>query len=129
MVFVDNHKEKVQIKKKIDDPKDKGLRKTIEGLPPSAKLVYKVLEYGGLLTQKEIAEQSYLPPRTIRYALGRLKDEDFLQERFYFKDARQSLYGLKEIPGQQVTGEASPQGEFEFANVYTVPKEYEVLAT
>jgi hypothetical protein len=57
-----------------------------------------VLEYGGLLTQKEIAEQSYLPPRTIRYALNRLKDEDFLQERFYFKDARQSLYGLKNVP-------------------------------
>ncbi|WP_340820840.1 helix-turn-helix domain-containing protein [Methanolobus sp. WCC4] len=70
----------------------------MEGLPPSAKLVFKVLEYGGLLTQKEIAEQSYLPPRTIRYALGRLKDEDFLQERFYFKDARQSLYGLKNVP-------------------------------
>jgi DNA-binding MarR family transcriptional regulator len=57
-----------------------------------------VLEYGGLLTQKEIAEQSYLSPRTIRYALNRLKDEDFLQERFYFKDARQSLYGLKNVP-------------------------------
>ncbi len=57
-----------------------------------------MLEYGGLLTQKEIAEQSYLPPRTIRYALNRLKDEDFLQERFYFKDARQSLYGLKNVP-------------------------------
>ncbi|WP_406662667.1 helix-turn-helix domain-containing protein [Methanolobus sp. ZRKC3] len=98
MVFVENYREKVQIKKGITEPKEKGLRKTIEGLPPSAKLVLKVLEYGGLLTQKEIAEQSYLPPRTIRYALGRLKDEDFLQERFYFKDARQSLYGLKNIP-------------------------------
>ena len=60
--------------------------------------MFKVLEYGGLQTQKEIAEESYLPPRTIRYALGRLKEEGFLQERFYFKDARQSLYGLKNIP-------------------------------
>jgi transcription initiation factor IIE alpha subunit len=77
---------------------DENFRKVIEGLPPSAKLVFKVLEYGGLLTQKEIAEESYLPPRTIRYALGRLKDEGFLQERFYFKDARQSLYGLHNIP-------------------------------
>ncbi|UGV41846.1 winged helix-turn-helix domain-containing protein [Methanococcoides orientis] len=105
------------------------MRKTIEALPPSAKLVYKVLEYGGLLTQKEIAEQSYLPPRTIRYALGRLKDENFLQERFYFKDARQSLYGLKEMTNQQAAGETVSQAEFDFANVYTVPKEYEVLAT
>jgi hypothetical protein len=61
--------------------------------------------------------------------LGRLKNEDFLQERFYFKDARQSLYGLKEMNSQQLTGEAASQAEFDFANVYTVPKEYELLAT
>lgn len=70
------------------------IRKTLEELPPSAKLVFKVLEYRGFLTQKEIAEETFLPPRTVRYALNRLKVEDFLQERFYFKDARQSLYGL-----------------------------------
>ena len=28
------------------------------------------------------------------YALNRLKEKDILQERFYFQDARQSLYGL-----------------------------------
>lgn len=73
----------------------KHFEKQIEELPPSAKLVFKVLEYSGFLTQKEIAKESYLPPRTVRYALNRLKDEEILQERFYFKDARQSLYGLK----------------------------------
>ena len=56
-------------------------------------------------------------------------DENFLQERFYFKDARQSLYGLKEMTNQQAAGETASQAEFDFANVYTVPKEYEVLAT
>ncbi len=63
-------------------------------MPPSAKLVYKVLESSGLLTQKDIIEKTYLPPRTVRYALNRLREEHILQERFYFKDARQSLYGL-----------------------------------
>lgn len=67
----------------------------IENLPPSAKLVFKVLEYSGLLTQKEIAQETYLPARTVRYALNRLKKEKILEERFCFKDARQSLYGLK----------------------------------
>jgi len=47
------------------------------------------------LTKKEIVRESYLPPRTVRYALSRLKDEGFLEERFYFKDARQSLYGIR----------------------------------
>ena len=79
--------------------------KQIEDLPPSAKLVFKVLEYSGFLTQKEIAKESYLPPRTVRYALNRLKDEEFLQERFYFKDARQSLYGLKNVPCIRKTNE------------------------
>ena len=63
-------------------------------MPPSAKLVYKVLESSGLLTQKDIIKKTYLPPRTVRYALNRLRDENVLVERFYFKDARQSLYGL-----------------------------------
>jgi DNA-binding MarR family transcriptional regulator len=53
-----------------------------------------VLESGSLLTQKDIISKTYLPARTVRYALRRLKDEDLLQERFYFQDARQSLYSL-----------------------------------
>jgi Winged helix-turn-helix DNA-binding len=53
-----------------------------------------VLESSGFLTQKDIAKQTYLPARTVRYALNRLKEENVLQERFYFQDARQSLYGL-----------------------------------
>jgi transcription initiation factor IIE alpha subunit len=63
--------------------------------------VYKVLESGGLLTQKEIIDKTYLPPRTVRYALGRLRSEKVITERFCFRDARQSLYGLH-APG--VTG-------------------------
>jgi len=39
--------------------------------------------------------ESYLPPRTVRYALDRLKKEGILEERLYYKDARQCLYGVK----------------------------------
>lgn len=67
----------------------------IERLSPSVKLVFKVLEYKGLMTQKELAAESYLPPRTVRYALSRLKKEGILEERLYYKDARQCLYGVK----------------------------------
>jgi len=62
-------------------------------LLPSAKLVFKVLESGCLLTQKDIVAKSYLPARTVRYVLNRLKEQDVLQERFYFQDARQSHHG------------------------------------
>ncbi|WP_247730855.1 winged helix-turn-helix domain-containing protein [Halovivax limisalsi] len=64
--------------------------------PPSAKLVYKVLEYDGPLTQKQIVEESMLSARTVRYALERLEELDIVDEGIYFADARQSLYRLEE---------------------------------
>jgi len=66
----------------------------LEDLPPSAKLVYKVLEYDGPKTQKGIVEESMLSARTVRYALERLENRDVVDEDIYFADARQSLYSL-----------------------------------
>ncbi|AAG20652.1 MULTISPECIES: helix-turn-helix domain-containing protein [Halobacterium] len=66
----------------------------LEDLPPSAKLVFKVLEYDGPLTQKRIVEETMLSARTVRYALERLEDRDAVDEDIYFADARQSLYDL-----------------------------------
>ena len=73
-------------------------------LPPSAKLVYKVLEYNGAMTQKDIVEESMLSARTVRYALERLEDIEIVSEDVYFADARQNLYELTE------TGEAAADG-------------------
>lgn len=67
---------------------------TIEDAPPSAKLVYKVLEYNGALTQKEIVERSMLSQRTVRDALDRLLELEIVTEEVYIPDARQSLYEL-----------------------------------
>jgi len=66
----------------------------IEDLPPSAKLVFKVLEYNGPLTQKGIVQESMLSARTVRYALERLEDADVVEEDIYFADARQNIYEL-----------------------------------
>ena len=66
----------------------------VEYLPPSAKQVFQVLASQGPLTQKDIISKTDLPPRTVRYALGRLRGEEMLEERFCFSDARQSLYRL-----------------------------------
>ncbi len=68
----------------------------IADLPPSAKLVYKVLEYNGPLTQKGIVEESMLSARTVRYALERLDDIGVVTEDVYFADARQNLYEIQE---------------------------------
>jgi predicted transcriptional regulator len=68
----------------------------IADLPPSAKLVYKVLEYNGPLTQKGIVEESMLSARTVRYALERLDEVGVVEEDVYFADARQNLYEITE---------------------------------
>lgn len=66
----------------------------LDDLPPSAKLVFKVLEYNGPLTQKGIVEESMLSARTVRYALERLEGIGVVDEDVYFADARQNLYQL-----------------------------------
>lgn len=70
--------------------------KRFKKLPLSAKFVFKILEYNGLLTQKEIAEESGLPNRTARYALSILDTEGLIEKRIH-RDARQTLYGLKNL--------------------------------
>ncbi|PSQ01432.1 ArsR family transcriptional regulator [Halobacteriales archaeon QS_5_70_17] len=75
----------------------------IADLPPSAKLVYKVLEYNGPLTQKGIVKESMLSARTVRYALERLEEIDVVDEDVYFADARQNLY--------EITDEPTPEAE------------------
>ncbi|AZQ13491.1 helix-turn-helix domain-containing protein [Halorubrum sp. PV6] len=75
-----------------DDPADRW--SDVRDLPPSAKLVAKVLDYNDTLTQSELAEETLLPPRTVRYALSRLEEENAVDARFSFADARKRLYTL-----------------------------------
>ncbi|MFC7176253.1 ArsR family transcriptional regulator [Halosegnis marinus] len=81
---------------------------TIGDLPPSAKLVYKVLEYQGSMTQKGIVEESMLSARTVRYALERLEDIDIVEEDVYFADARQNLYEIVDESPTADADEAEP---------------------
>ncbi|QLD88591.1 winged helix-turn-helix domain-containing protein [Natronomonas salina] len=67
---------------------------SVADLPPSAKLVAKVLEYNDRLTQSQLAEETMLPPRTVRYALTRLEEVDAVDSRFSFTDARKRVYAL-----------------------------------
>lgn len=61
-------------------------------LPPSAKLVFKVLEFESSLTQQEIATRTRLSTRTTRHALSKLKDADLVDEEVYIPDARKRIY-------------------------------------
>ncbi|TXT55279.1 MAG: NAD kinase [Candidatus Thorarchaeota archaeon] len=89
-------------RERIANLRGKLLRKTEEfedlaqDLPPSAKLVLKVLEYEGPLTQKEIIAESILPPRTVRYALSILISEGLVSKKISLRDSRQGIYRVNE---------------------------------
>ena len=69
-------------------------RERLRDLPPSAKLVAKVLEADSPLSQGQLAEESLLPDRTVRYALNRLEDVGLVGSRYSFRDARKQVYYL-----------------------------------
>ena len=81
-------------------------QESLGDLPPSAKLVFKVLEYSGPLTQKGIVQESMLSARTVRYALERLEGIDVVDEDVYFADARQNLYQLTDDAQHPTESEA-----------------------
>ncbi|SEQ47500.1 MarR family transcriptional regulator [Natrinema salaciae] len=74
---------------------ERGTWDDVRDLPPSAKLVAKVLEYNDTMTQQQIADETLLPSRTVRYALNRLDEENVIDSRFSFSDARKRLYSLE----------------------------------
>ncbi|WP_380678527.1 MarR family transcriptional regulator [Salinigranum sp. GCM10025319] len=69
-------------------------RDRLRELPPSAKLVAKVLQTDAPLSQGQLAEESLLPDRTVRYALNRLEESELVSSRYSFKDARKQVYYL-----------------------------------
>lgn len=73
---------------------DAEFRERLRELPPSAKLVAKVLETSEPLSQGELAEESLLPDRTVRYALNRLEEAGLTDSRYSFRDARKQVYFL-----------------------------------
>ncbi len=61
-------------------------------LPPSSKTVLQILDAGGSMTHNDIVEKTRLAPRTVRYALKKLKERGLIIEKFNFRDARQIIY-------------------------------------
>lgn len=66
----------------------------VRDLPPSAKLVFKTLEYQGKLTQKQLVEETMLSARTVRFAINKLADAEVVTSQINIHDARQQIYTL-----------------------------------
>lgn len=84
---------------------DGEIEEKIDELPPSAKLVFKVLEYNRQMTQKEIADETRLSVRTVRYALNRLTEKGIVEQVPCLSDGRQTLYDLNDDLEQAEQGE------------------------
>jgi len=80
---------------RVEEPlSDSEYRERLRELPPSAKLIAKVLETDAPLSQGQLAEESLLPDRTVRYALNRLEEVGLVGSRYSFRDARKQVYFL-----------------------------------
>ncbi len=71
---------------------DEQARGSLTSLPPSAKLVYYVLEHEGRLDQTGLAAETRLSARTVRFAIQKLSDAELVEEGFCPTDARRSVY-------------------------------------
>lgn len=50
------------------------------------------------MTHKDIVERSHCSPRTVRYALRKLKEEHLLIEKMNIHDMRQIIYQFRVSP-------------------------------
>ncbi|ELZ27366.1 hypothetical protein C474_16544 [Halogeometricum pallidum JCM 14848] len=76
--------------------------------PPSAKLVCKMLELHGPLTQGELKEESLLPARTVTYALSRLREENIVESRRDPEDPRRDYHSLLPVEAaEESTGDGA----------------------
>ncbi|WP_338604648.1 winged helix-turn-helix transcriptional regulator [Sulfolobus tengchongensis] len=69
----------------------------MEKLPPSAKLVLKVILEKKVIRFKELQEQTKLPTRTLRYALRVLREKGLIKALPCLDDARERMYSVLEI--------------------------------
>jgi len=70
-------------------------------LPPSSRTVLRILGKEGAMTHKDIVRKSHCNPRTVRYALRKLKENKLLIEKMNIHDMRQIIYQYRTTPPQE----------------------------
>lgn len=80
--------------------RDKAVKKTrifsVKDLPPSARLIFKILEYEGPLSRQELLVKSGLPNRTLSYALKTLLKRDLIIKVPSDESLRDITYMIRE---------------------------------
>jgi NAD+ kinase len=73
------------------------LAEDLLNMPPSSKLLLKILEYEGAMTQKELCKKTMLPDRTVRLSLSHLLDKGYVKKKVSMRDARQKIYEISKL--------------------------------
>ena len=73
------------------------LAEDLHNMPPSSKLLLKILEYEGSMTQKEIASKTMLPDRTVRLAMSHLLEKGYVKRKVSIRDSRQKIYEITKL--------------------------------
>ena len=73
------------------------LAEDLLNMPPSSKLLLKILEYEGSMTQKELVTKTMLPDRTVRLALSHLLSKGYVKKKVSIRDARQKIYEISKL--------------------------------
>jgi len=73
------------------------LAEDLLNMPPSSKLLLKILEYEGAMTQKELSTKTMLPDRTVRLALSHLLGKGYVKKKVSIRDARQKIYEISKL--------------------------------
>ena len=72
----------------------------LHGLPPSARQVFDALASRGPLTHRDLVATTGMPARTVRYAVGRLKEAGVIGARCNLMDCRQCYFFVsQQCPG------------------------------
>ncbi|MFW6317302.1 MAG: ArsR family transcriptional regulator [Halorubrum sp.] len=86
---------------------DDSARELLSPLPPSAKLVYYVLDEEGRFDQTGLAEETRLSTRTVRFAVEKLTEVGLVEEGLCPRDARRSVYAP--VPESERSPDAEPE--------------------
>jgi len=70
------------------------LAEDLLNMPPSSKLLLKMLEYEGSMTQRDLVTKTLLPDRTVRLALRHLLDKGYVKKKISIRDSRQKIYEI-----------------------------------
>ena len=73
------------------------LAEDLFNMPPSSKLLLKILEYEGSMTQKELVSKTLLPDRTVRLAMSHLLEKGYVKRRISIRDSRQKIYEISKL--------------------------------